>query len=108
MIAAPGLTTANSECPRTVSLLDVYPTVADLCNLPVGDHLEGKSLKSLLENPTAAWDRPVVTTHGRNNHAVRDERWRYIRYEDGTENSTTTTPTRMNGRTWRARRRMPP
>ena len=85
IVAAPGVTTANSECPRTVSLLDVYPTVADLCGLPVGEHLEGKSLVSLLKNPTAPRERPAITTYGRNNHAVRDERWRYIRYEDGTE-----------------------
>ena len=26
-----------------------------------------------------------MTTHGRNNHAVRDERWRYIRYADGSQ-----------------------
>lgn len=36
-------------------------------------------------DPTASWDRPVVTTHGRNNHAVRSQRWRYIRYADGSE-----------------------
>ncbi len=72
-------------CGRTVSLLDVYPTLADLCHLPVGDHLEGRSLRPLLDNPQAAWDRPVLTTHGRNNHTIRSERWRYIRYADGSE-----------------------
>ena len=34
---------------------------------------------------SAAWDRPAVTTYRRNNHAVRTERWRYIRYADGGE-----------------------
>ena len=53
--------------------------------MPVGEHLEGKSLRPLLADPAAEWDRPVVTTHGRNNHSVRSERWRYIRYADGTE-----------------------
>ncbi len=81
----PGTTRAGTECGRTVSLLDIYPTLADLCGLSIGEHLEGKSLKPLLADPGAAWDRPVVTTHGRNNHAVRSERWRYIRYHDGTE-----------------------
>ena len=65
--------------------MDIYPTLADLCDLPVGDHLEGTSLRPLLDDPSADWDRPAVTTHGRNNHAVRSERWRYIRYADGTE-----------------------
>ena len=46
---------------------------------------EGKSLKPLLANPEAAWDRPALTTYMFNNHAVRSERWRYIRYNDGSE-----------------------
>jgi arylsulfatase A-like enzyme len=68
-----------------VSLLDIYPTLADVCGLPVGGQLEGRSLKPLLEDPVAPWDRPVITTHGYMNHAVRSERWRYIRYSDGSE-----------------------
>jgi len=81
----PGLTRPGTRCERTVSLLDIYPTLADLCGLPVGEHLEGDSLRPLLADPEAKWDRPVVTTHGRNNHAVRSERYRYIRYSDGAE-----------------------
>jgi arylsulfatase A-like enzyme len=68
-----------------VSLLDIYPTLADLCGLPVGKQLEGRSLKPLLDDPTTEWDRPVITSHGFQNHAVRSERYRYIRYSDGTE-----------------------
>lgn len=85
MIVAPGVTKPDSKCVRTVSFIDIYPTLADLCGLPVGKHLEGASLRPLLENPDAAWDWPAITTHGRNNHAVRTERWRYIRYSDGSE-----------------------
>jgi len=85
IFVVPGVTKPGTRCERTVSLLDIYPTLADLCGLPVGEHLEGKSLEPLLADPAAAWDRPVVTTHGRNNHSVRSERWRYIRYGDGTE-----------------------
>lgn len=70
---------------RTVSLLDLYPTLVELCSLPSKEGLEGQSLVPLLNDPGAQWKRPVVTTHGRNNHAVRSERWRYIRYEDGSE-----------------------
>jgi hypothetical protein len=39
----------------------------------------------LLKDPNAEWDRAALTTHGRNNHSVRTERWRYTRYSDGTE-----------------------
>ncbi|MEE9602858.1 MAG: sulfatase, partial [Thermoguttaceae bacterium] len=85
VFVVPGLTKPGTNCSRTVSLLDIYPTLSDLCGLPIGKHLEGRSLKPLLEDPLTEWDRPVVTTHGRNNHSVRSERWRYIRYSDGSE-----------------------
>jgi arylsulfatase A-like enzyme len=85
MIVAPGLTKANSHCHRTVDFMDLYPTLADICKLPVGEHLDGRSMRSLLSNPMAPWDRPAITTHGRDNHAVRSERFRYIRYQDGSE-----------------------
>ena len=39
----------------------------------------------LLENPEAEWDRPALTTFGRNRHSLRSDRWRYIRYDDGSE-----------------------
>lgn len=85
MMSVPGLTKPGSQCLRTVSLIDVYPTLVDLCGLPPRPQLEGVSLKPLLANPAAEWDRPVLTTYQRGNHAIRDERWRYIRYKDGTE-----------------------
>ncbi|QDV38417.1 sulfatase [Tautonia plasticadhaerens] len=85
VIAAPGVTEPGSRCDRPVSLMDVYPTLIDLCGLPERRELEGVSLSPLLRDPTAPWDRPALTTHGRENHAVRSDRWRYIRYEDGSE-----------------------
>jgi len=86
LASVPGMTPpTGARCERTVSLLDIYPTMIDLCQLPARKGLEGKSLLPLLQNAQAEWDRPVLTTHGLNNHAVRSERWRYIRYEDGTE-----------------------
>jgi hypothetical protein len=48
-------------------------------------HVEGESIRSLLADPKSAWEKPGITTFGRNNHAVRTERWRYIRYADGGE-----------------------
>jgi arylsulfatase A-like enzyme len=85
MIAAPGVTKPSSRCPRPVSFIDIYPTLADLCGLPAAEHCEGGTLRPLLENPSAEWERPALTTHGRENHALRSERFRYIRYSDGTE-----------------------
>lgn len=85
IVYAPGLSKENSVSERTVNLLDIYPTLAELCNLPAKKELEGNSIVPLLKNPAAAWEFPSVTTHGLGNHAVRSEKWRYIRYNDGSE-----------------------
>jgi len=85
MVVAPGVTGAGQRCSRPVTMLDIYPTLIELCNLAPKDGLQGKSFLSLLKNPQAEWDRPALTTHGRENHSVRSEQYRYIRYSDGTE-----------------------
>lgn len=83
---APGITRAGSRCVRPVSLTDLYPTLLDLAGLPKPGHkLDGHSLLTLMANPTAEWPHVALTTHLPNNHAVRSERWRYIRYHDGSE-----------------------
>jgi arylsulfatase A-like enzyme len=86
MAVVPGLTQPGRRCGRTVSLMDIYPTLVELCGLPQPAHsLEGRSLVPLLRDPQSAREEPAITTHGRNNHAVRTERWRYIRYADSDE-----------------------
>jgi len=84
MMKVPGLTQPG-RCDRPVGLIDVFPTLADVCGLPAKAECEGRSLRPLLSNPKAKWDRPVLTTYGRNNHSIRSEDWRYIRYSDGGE-----------------------
>ena len=81
----PGVTPAGQLCGRTVDFMSIYPTLCELTGLPVPDHVEGRSLVPLLHNPQADWPHHAITTHGRHRHAARSERWRYIRYEDGTE-----------------------
>ena len=77
---------ANGEvCHQATSLMDLYPTLIELCGLERRPDISGQSLVPLLKNPDLDTGRAVVTTHGRNNHAVRDVRWRYIRYADGSE-----------------------
>lgn len=82
---APGVTKAGATSHRTVDFMSIYPTLSDLCGLPVPLHVEGVSIRKLLADPGGAWDRPAVTTHGYKNHAARSEAWRYIRYENGEE-----------------------
>lgn len=84
IVRAPGIRPGTST--RTVGLVDLYPTLQEYCGLGAADHpLDGRSFVPLLKNPAAAWDRPSLTIYGKGNAAVRDERYRYIRYADGTE-----------------------
>lgn len=85
LIVAPGVTRPGTVIDRPVSLLDIYPTLVELADLPKKDGLDGVSLVPLLKNPDARWKRPAVMTQRRGNHAVRSDRWRYIRYKDGSE-----------------------
>ncbi len=74
--------------PRTVGLLDLFPTLVDLCGLPqpykAPAKLEGNSLTPLLKNPNAMWSHPalsVVQYGGRVGKSVRTERWHYVQWE---------------------------
>ena len=81
----PGMDQAGSKIDSPVSLIDIYPTLLDLCRLPENKSSEGGSLKPLLENPSRQWNKPVISTHGYRNQSVRTKRWRYIRYADNSE-----------------------
>ena len=75
----------GESCDRAVSLLDIYPTLLDLCDLPIVKGLEGTSLLPQLEDPAARRTEPVISTWHYSNHAARSLNFRYIRYRDGTE-----------------------
>jgi arylsulfatase A-like enzyme len=75
----------NQRCSRPVELLSIYPTLVSLAGLPAAGFVDGRSIQPLLEEPTSQWSYPAITTYRQNNHAVRSERYRYIRYADGSE-----------------------
>ncbi len=83
IFAGPGV--AQGKCTQPAELLDLYPTLAELCGLPVPKNLEGLSLAPQLKNAQAKRDRPAITTHNHGNHSVRSERYRLIRYADGSQ-----------------------
>jgi arylsulfatase A-like enzyme len=85
VIAAPGVTRPGENCARPVSLLDIYPTLLELAGLPANPRNDGLSLVPWLKEPTLPRDRPAIITNERNNHAVRDDRYHYIRYANGDE-----------------------
>ena len=101
VIAMPGNKTNGQSCGRTVELLDLHRTLADLCGLTADAKIEGASLKPLLQNPQAEWSRPaysqvtrgaVVATDAAKKaqdrqsimgRSVRTERWRYTEWDEG-------------------------
>lgn len=87
-IYAPGITQPDSVSSQPVALIDLYPTLCDLAKLPLPEHLDGSSLKPLLLDPATKRDHPAITCMNggkKAGFAVRDERWRYIRYVDDSE-----------------------
>ena len=87
VIRTPG--SEPGRCHRPVSLVDLYPTLIELCGLPENPQLDGRSLKPLVDQPDARWPYPAIITHSPHwhgtNHAIRGERFHYIRYADGGE-----------------------
>lgn len=84
LISVPG-GAKGKESARTVELLDIYPTLAELCGLPAPD-VQGKSLVPLLKNPSAQWGRPAFSQIQKGKitgRSVRTERWRYTEWDEG-------------------------
>ncbi len=75
----------GQSCSTPVSLIDVYPTLMELCHVPIPDSLDGQSLVPLLRDPKQKTDRVVLTSFDPGNVSLRSDRWRYIRYQDQTE-----------------------
>ena len=87
LICVPGMATAGKNCLAPVSLLDIYPTLNELCHLDqeVPQKLDGHNLVPLLKNPDQEWPYLAVTSKSKGNVAVSDARYHYIRYFEGSE-----------------------
>ncbi len=84
-IVAPRAKGKGRKCTRPVEALNFYPTLVDLCGLPVPAGLEGRSMTPLLQNPRAEWNHPAYTVWSEDGKTltgigVRVERWRYAEY----------------------------
>lgn len=66
-------------------MLAIYPTLLELCNLKPYAENEGVSLAPVLRGETPSVQNYALTTYGWSNHGIRTERYRYIRYRDGSE-----------------------
>lgn len=76
IIKLPGMNKMQ-YCDRNVNLIDLYPTLVELCNLPEKPGLDGESISTLLTDPLAKW-HPTVTAYGPGNFSVISEEWHYI------------------------------
>ncbi|MDE0837804.1 MAG: sulfatase [Kiritimatiellae bacterium] len=84
IIAGPGLS-RGKVCRKPVQLLDIYPTLLALTGHAVDPKHEGRSLVSLLRDVDADWPHFARTSFGPGNVAIVSERYRFIRYHDGSE-----------------------
>lgn len=75
----------GSSSGEAVGLIDIYPTLVELCDLRVPAELDGASLLPLLREPSRHTGRVAVTMFNPNNISLRTDRWRYIHYSDGSE-----------------------
>ena len=98
IISKPGILAGKTHKP--VELLDIYPTLLDMCGLPSNAKNEGQSLKPLIEGSSSHWDKVAITTYRKQlkhckatktpyrenpSHGIFDERYHYIMYSDGSE-----------------------
>lgn len=90
MISVPGMKTAGQKTDALVELVDIYPTLCELCGLPVPDKLEGTSVVPLLANPDRMWKKAVFSVIPRNvsggaqfkydgkGYSIRTDRYRMV------------------------------
>jgi len=94
LISVPGQKAAGRRSASLAEFIDLYPTLADVCGLPIPKELEGVSLRPVLDDP-AAKVRPVaISQYPRNDageslmgYSIRDDRWRLTLWRDRADNS---------------------
>jgi len=80
IVRVPGVSKSDFKCEGVVNLLDLYPTLVELCGLPANAENEGRSFAPLLQNPSMEWNTPTLTTYQYKNHSFTDGRYRYTWY----------------------------
>jgi iduronate 2-sulfatase len=89
ILSAPGAQGAGQTCNRLVEFVDIYPTLCDLAGLPLPGHLQGASMKPLLDDTSRAWKSAAFSQYPRAHqgkqlmgYAMRTDRYRYVEWRD--------------------------
>ncbi|MCP4783676.1 MAG: sulfatase [Fuerstiella sp.] len=86
ILSVPGMKNVGQSTDALVEFVDIYPTLSELCNQPLPDHLEGRSFSALLEDPNLAWKTAAFSQVLRwdrgMGYTMRTEKYRYARWQD--------------------------
>lgn len=83
LIRHPGMASARGRTNALVELIDLYPTLCDLAGLPKPEHLQGRSLRPVLENPTASHRDSAYSSYPHGTvvgHSLRTATHRYTEW----------------------------
>jgi arylsulfatase A-like enzyme len=85
LIRVPGQPRAGAQCNALVEFVDIYPTLCEVCGLPLPEGLEGTSFRPLIEDPNRPWKKAAFSQYPRGNgvmgYSMRTDRYRYTEWQ---------------------------
>jgi arylsulfatase A-like enzyme len=90
ILSAPGMKAVGIHSDALVEFVDIYPTLSELAGLPLPNHLEGTSMKPLLDDPKRTWKSAAFSQYPRNElmgYSMRTDRYRFTAWVDAKDHS---------------------
>ena len=89
ILSAPGVKAEGQSSERLVEFVDIYPTLCDLAGVPLPEHLEGVSMRPLLDDPSQPWKSAAFSQYPRNSegrrlmgYSMATDRYRFVEWRD--------------------------
>ncbi len=88
LLSVPGMKNAGAHTSALVEMVDIYPTLSELAGLPLPAHLEGTSMKPLLDAPDRPWKAAAFSQYPRSQkgglmgYSMRTDRYRFTVWVD--------------------------